>query len=223
MSRIPRINVTTVVIIAIVVAAVGYLAGTSRSPAPSSLAGATASSSSSTEDMSSHHGTQAAGAYTDLNALVGQTAPDFSLKDRDGKAYTRDGLKGKNVILFFNEGLMCYPSCWNQIVALAQDKRFNPNKTVVLSVVTDSAPEWQSAIKKMPALGEATVVFDAGGVVSNSFGMLKTASSMHYGQYPGHSYLVIDKEGIVRHVLDDPNMGIHNDQIVDEVKKLASS
>lgn len=173
--------------------------------------------------MSGHHSGQATGSYTDLNALVGQPAPDFFLKDRDGKIYTRDGLKGKNVVLFFNEGLMCYPSCWNQIVALAEEKRLNPDETVVLSIVVDAPSQWQSAVKKMPALSDATVLFDSGSKLSNALGMTKTASSMHFGQFPGHSYLIMDKEGIVRHVLDDPNMGIHNEQIVEEVNKLTTS
>ena len=44
---------------------------------------------------------------------------------------------------------------------------------------------------------------------------------MHYGQLPGHTYVVIDGNGVIRHVYDDPNMAIHNDQLVDELKKLS--
>lgn len=220
MRRNPRISVTATLVIVIVVGTIAYLVGTGRQPAPASQA---SNQTAAATDMSSHHSGQAKGAYTNLNALVGSPAPDFSLADRDGKIYTRDGLKGKNVVLFFNEGLMCYPSCWNQIVALAQDKRFSPDDTVVLSIVVDAPAEWQRAINKMPTLGEATVLFDKGGALSQALGITKTESSMHYGQYPGHSYLVIDTEGVVRHALDDPKMGIHNDQILEEVKKLAAS
>ena len=115
---------------------------------------------------------------------------------------------------------MCYPACWNQIVALARDNRLKGEDVTVLSVVVDPQEAWENAIKKMPELGEATVVFDKGGVASNAFGMLKTPSSMHFGQLPGHSYVVINKEGIVKHVYDDPNMAIHNDQLVAELGKL---
>lgn len=51
--------------------------------------------------------------------------------------------------------------------------------------------------------------------------MLKTSSSMHYGSLPGHTYVIIDKEGMVRHVFDDPNMSIHNDQLVAEISKFS--
>ena len=153
------------------------------------------------------------------NSLLNKPAPDFSLADRTGKVYSPESLRGKNIILFFNEGLMCYPSCWNQIVELAKDERFKNTDTVALSVVVDSPEEWQNAIGKMQELTKATVVFDEGGAVSRKFGMLTTPSSMHYGMFPGHSYILIDKQGIVRHILDDPNMGIHNDQLVEQINK----
>jgi len=152
--------------------------------------------------------------------LIGKTAPSFSLQDRDGKVYSLDNLTGKNIILFFNEGLMCYPACWDQIVAFSKDSRFENNNTVVLSVVVDSKEEWQNAVAKMPELAKATVVFDKDGSVSKKFGMLTAPSSMHYGIFPGHTYLIIDRQGIVRHVFDDSNMALHNDQLIEEIKKL---
>lgn len=185
--------------------------------------GAVASNNNSADDMASHHsGTPQNKNTADLNNLIGSPAPSFSLSDRNGKIYSSDALKGKNIILFFNEGLMCYPACWNQIVALSQDKRLANDYTVILSVVVDPKDQWQSAINKMPALADAIVVFDTDTAVSRSLNMLNTASSMHYGSLPGHTYVVIDKEGIVRHVFDDPNMAIHNEQLAAEIAKLKS-
>jgi len=155
-----------------------------------------------------------------LNNLVNKPVPDFSLVDRDGKVYSPSNLRGKNVILFFTEGLMCYPACWNQMVAFAKDDRFKNDDTVVLSVVVDSKEDWQKAINKMPELAQATVVFDKGAAVSNQFNMLRTPSSMHPGSLPGHTFVLIDKEGFVRYVFDDPQMSIRNDQLVAEIAKL---
>lgn len=155
-----------------------------------------------------------------LNKLIGKPSPDFALADKDGKIYSLNELRGKNIILFINEGLMCYPACWNQIVALAKDEQFKNADTVVLSVVVDPPGEWQKAVKQMPELAEATVVFDKDAVLSKQLGVLTTASSMHYGLFPGHTYVMIDKEGIIRYVFDDPNMGIRNDQLVTELSKL---
>ncbi|MBI5023019.1 MAG: redoxin family protein [Candidatus Magasanikbacteria bacterium] len=175
------------------------------------------------DDMSGHHGGGAqpvpqAGAA--LNDLVGKPMPDFSMTDINGREYTAKDLQGKKIVMFFNEGLMCYPACWNQIVALAKDERLKSDNTVVFSVVVDAAKDWQKAIDKMPELGLALVVFDKNATLAGKLGLLTVASSMHYGSLPGHTYLVIDKQGVIRHIFDDPNMALHNEQLVEELIKL---
>ena len=155
-----------------------------------------------------------------LDELVDKPAPDFLLADKDGRPYSLNGLRGKNILLFFNEGLMCYPACWSQIASLAGDKRLRGDDLTVLSVVVDPPEKWQKAIEEMPELAQATVVFDKGAAVSRIFGMLTTASSMHYGSLPGHTFILIDKEGMIRHIFDDPNMAIHNDELVKEIARL---
>ncbi len=159
---------------------------------------------------------------TDLSFydLVGKPAPNFVLEDYDGNIYSLDNLRGKNTILFFNEGLMCYPGCWNQIAAFGEDVRFKDNNTVALSVVVDSKKDWQYAINKMPTLSKAIVVFDKNAEISRKFGTLTLPSVMHHGALPGHSYVLIDKQGIVRYVLDDPMMGIQNDRLIAEINKI---
>jgi peroxiredoxin Q/BCP len=161
-----------------------------------------------------HGGAAGAGANPgSAKNLIGSPVPQFSLKDKNGTVYSSDSLKRKNVVLFFNEGLMCYPACWNQMVQLSKDSRFNNSDTVAFSVVIDQPADWQGAIRKMPDLANVTVLYDTDKSVSNQFGMLTVNSSMHYGSFPGHTFVVIDKDGIVRSVFDDPSMGIDNDRV----------
>lgn len=184
----------------------------------------TQNTADNTATIDDHHNSpagQSSGAS--LNDLVGKPVPPFSLADRQGKIYSPENLKGKNALLFLNEGLMCYPACWDQISAFAKDARFKDADTVVLSVVVDSPQEWQKAIDEMPELAQATVVFDKGALFSKTLGALTTASSMHYGALPGHTYILIDKSGIVRYVFDDPNMGVRNDELVKKIAELKSS
>jgi peroxiredoxin len=68
----------------------------------------------------------------------------------------------------------------------------------------------------MPELAQAKVLFDD-GTVSKEYGMLKAASSMHYAVYPGHSYIVIDPQGIVKYIFDDPRMAINNDKLAEQI------
>ncbi|MEK7608342.1 MAG: redoxin domain-containing protein [Patescibacteria group bacterium] len=155
-----------------------------------------------------------------LEGLVGKPVPEFSLRDKNGVVYSPEALRGKNTILFFNEGIMCYPSCWNQIVALQEDKRLQSDDTIGLSIVIDTPEDWRRAAERMPELGFAKILFDIDKSVSRKFGMLTSKSSMHYGSFPGHSYVLIDKAGIVRYVYDDPNMAINNNLLVSQVARL---
>lgn len=151
---------------------------------------------------------------------VGKKAPDFELTDFDGNKVSMVTLKGKNVILFFTEGLMCYPACWDQMAKLGLDKRFNDEKTVAYSVIIDPKSEWQKAFDKMPELRSTKVLFDNYRVASRSYKALDVVSSMHRGSFPGHTYFLIDKEGVIRYYYDDPQMGIRNDLIYEELKKI---
>ena len=72
----------------------------------------------------------------------------------------------------------------------------------------------------MPELAQATVLFDNNRQVSQGYGVLTLPSSMHKGQFPGHSYVIINKEGIVKYVRDDVQMAIRNQELVTEIAKL---
>ena len=154
-----------------------------------------------------------------FNNLQGKPAPDFSLEAYDGKEYKLSDLKGKNVLLFFNEGLMCYPACWNQIAAFGKDKEL-ANIAVVLNITADPKNQWVQAINKMPELSSATTLFDTDRSVSKAYGVLKLESSMHRGQFPGHTYVLIDKEGVIRFTKDDVQMAVRNKELLAEVNKL---
>ena len=153
--------------------------------------------------------------------LLGKSAPDFSLESYDGKTYKLSDLKDQNVLLFFNEGLMCYPACWNQIAAFGKDKDLQ-EKTLVLNITADSKDSWKQAVTKMPELSPAAVLFDTNRSVSNAYGVLKLESSMHRGQFPGHTYVLIDKQGIVRFIKDDVQMAVRNKELIAEVNKLGN-
>lgn len=185
------------------------------------VAGIYAASRTSGAPSRGQDGTNGGTAPATIDDLVGKPAPKFSLRDRDGKEYSSENLKGNNVVLFFNEGIMCYPGCWNQVAALGTDSRFSEGDTTrAFSVVADRPNDWLKAIQKMPELASANILFDTDRSVSRRFAMLTANSSMHFGSLPGHTYVLIDKKGVVRYVYDDPRMAINNDMIAAEVGKL---
>ena len=65
---------------------------------------------------------------------------------------------------------------------------------------------------------KAKTLFDVGANVSGKLGVLTLPSSMHTGSLPGHTYIVLDKAGIVRYVKDDPNMAIANNLLISQIE-----
>lgn len=156
----------------------------------------------------------------EFSDAMGKKAPDFSLDSNFGNVNMRDYI-GKTVVLFFAEGAMCYPSCWDQMAALAEDPRLNNEKVVSLSVVVDEKKDWEEIIKKVPRLGNARMAFDTERKASSAYDVLSLESSMHRGAYPGHTYFIVDKNGFIRYALDDPRMGIRNDLLAAEISKIS--
>lgn len=153
--------------------------------------------------------------------LIGQQAPDFALESYDGRKFVLSQLKGKTVVLFFSEGVMCYPACWDQIVAFGEDRRLNNESVVTLTIVNDKKDEWKQAVDEMPELGRAIVLLDTDRSVSRTYGVLSLPSSMHRGQLPGHTYLIVDSKGVIRYTKDDVQMAIRNGELVSAIAKLS--
>src|SRR3990167_2035077 len=92
-----------------------------------------------------------------LSGMVGKPAPDFSLQNQKGQTFRLSEMRGKKTVLFFNEGIMCYPACWNQMAALGSDAALNNSEVASVSIVTDSQKQWTSAFAKMPELNKGKI------------------------------------------------------------------
>lgn len=157
---------------------------------------------------------------TIFKSLQSQIAPDFDLTSFDGKTVKLSDYKGKKIVLFFNEGAMCAPSCWDQMKAFSNDSYFSKNNVAVFSIVVDDKKTWQDVVNQDPALKNSLVLLDISKKISQTYGVLTVTSSMHRGEYPGHSYVVLDREGIIRNVFDDPNMQVNNLEIKEALNRI---
>jgi len=171
-------------------------------------------------------GTRTENDKLNFSQAVGKQAPDFVLQDINDKTVRLSDYQGKTVILFFNEGAMCYPACWDQIKSFAGDERFNAGEVKALSIVIDQKSEWDKIVSQLPEFSKAEILFDSDRKVSTTYDILALSSSMHPpsamhpGGYPGHTYFIIDKNGIIRYTFDDPQMGLRNDLLFSEISKL---
>ena len=176
---------------------------------------------SNSDDMASHHTPPLPVDNNLFNSLMGQAAPEFSLESYNGEKVTLSELKGKKVVLFFSEGAMCYPGCWDQVSAFAKSvKDFAVKNAVVYTVIVDPKSDWEEAVDEQPSMRLANVLLDTGAQVSSKYGSLTVESSMHRGQFPGHTYVVIDEEGVVRYLFDDEQMLVRNEELLVELAKI---
>jgi len=152
---------------------------------------------------------------------AGSVAPDFSLPSTSGASFRLSDYRGKsNVLLFFNEGLSCQP-CLTQMQSLdALNSEFKSLNVVVVSITGDplqTLTDWTRS--SGPAYG--MVLSDQGLQVSRSYGMLGADVSMMPGTAPGHSFILVNENGVIvwRHDYGPYNMNVANDEIWAAIKQ----
>ena len=157
--------------------------------------------------------------------IAGTVAPDFTLPNVDGGTFTLSSYRGKsNVLLFFSEGLSCAP-CLTQMTGLDQlNQQFLSLDITVVSITGDSVGLLSSwAHSSGPQHGK--VLSDQNLAVSRTYDMLGADKSMMPGTAPGHSFILVNKAGMIvwRHDYGPYNMSVGNDEIIAACRKALSS
>jgi len=151
------------------------------------------------------------------NLKLGDAAPDFSLPSADGRTISLRNYKGKNVLLYFQEGVMCQP-CWKQIGSMQKNiDLFNQVETEIVTVGVDSASTW-APILKAEGVNTIPVLIDDDRVVSEAYGVLSMPSQMHQDR-PGHTFVLVDKNGKIRWIGDFPTMRVTDQEVANFVRK----
>lgn len=147
---------------------------------------------------------------------AGEEAPEFSVADYFGKTISLSDYKDKNILLYFNEGVGCAP-CWQQIVQLQKDKeKFAALNTEIVTIGVDSADLWKPIVEAnkiaMP------ILLDTAKKMSMDYKVLDLSSSMHMGNKPGHTFVLVGADKKVKWTGDYPDMRVTDDEILEKVK-----
>ncbi len=126
---------------------------------------------------------------------AGRVAPMFTLTSGTGEQVSLTDFRGRNVLLYFQEGLSC-PPCWDQIKDLEQNQAALKTAGVdaVVSITTDPA----NLIGRKAADEKLTtpVLSDPSMQVSRAY------NANHYGMMgemrDGHSFILVGPDGTIR-------------------------
>jgi len=125
----------------------------------------------------------------------GTAAPPFTLTSGAGKQVSLTDFRGKNVLLYFQEGLTC-PPCWDQIQDLEANRAALNAAGVdaVVSITTDVANLIGQKVsdKRLttPVLSDPTLQVSR-SYNANRYGMMGQARD-------GHTFILVGPEGIIR-------------------------
>ena len=134
---------------------------------------------------------------TALNLAVGETAPDFSLKDQNGNTVTRSSIKKPLVVYFYPADST--PGCTVQAQTF-DDRIQEIRKNFGAEVVGISGQDVESKQKFAEELGLSfSILADEGDEVRKEFGVPRAA----FGLFPGRVTYVLDKNGVCQKVYDE--------------------
>lgn len=126
-----------------------------------------------------------------LSAQVGAKAVDFTLPSSTGQKISLSDYRGKNVLLYFQEGVMCDP-CWKQTFDIQNE--YDKFQSMGIELLTITVDPLNAVIKNAKRFGiTLPVLTDEDLKVSKTYDVLK--NSMHPGERPGHTFILLDKEG----------------------------
>jgi peroxiredoxin Q/BCP len=144
---------------------------------------------------------------------IGKKAPDFTVKDQDGKPVKLSALKGKKVILYFYPKDMT-PGCTAEACNLRDNyKELQRRGYEVLGISTDSEKSHQKFItkEKLPF----RLLADTDRSVHEKYGTW-VEKSMYGRKYMGTARVtfVIDEAGVIENIIQKVDTKDHAAQIL---------
>src|SRR3954468_6730563 len=153
---------------------------------------------------------------------VGDTAPDFELRDQDGNPMRLSALRGQRIVLYFYPKADT-PGCTTQACGIRDHAAdYEAAGAVVLGVSPDP-------VKKVKAFHDKQglnfkLLADESHAVADAYGVW-AEKSMSGKTYWGNlrATFVIDEDGVVRHVIPKASPKTHDDEVLAALSELAAA
>jgi peroxiredoxin len=148
-----------------------------------------------------------------MSLTVGQTAPDFTLKDQNQKEVKLSDFAGKKRVVLVFYPLDWSPTCTQEHVCFVNDmKNFDTLDAEVLGVSVDSVWSHKAYADKMGIKYSLLADFHPKGAMSEKYGVYLGDKGI-----TGRSIIIIDKKGKVAWVKN------YDIPVVPDVKEVATA
>ena len=138
-------------------------------------------------------------------------APGFTLASTAGREVSLADFSGRNVLLYFNEGVGC-DACFYQTAKLEADAAFSDLDVTLVPVVMNPTTQVQTELRRFGV--RTPYLSDPDGSVSRAYDTLGTG---HHADLPGHSFVLVDPDGQMRWRGDYPGMWVEPGELATSV------
>ena len=144
--------------------------------------------------------------------LEAGSAPAFSLASTSGEQVSLSDFKGRDVLLYFSEGVGCDP-CFTQMRELeAHNSHLQEEGLTVVPIVVNGADDVHMEMERFGLQTDFLIDPDKG--VSDAYDTLGTG---HHAELPGHSFVFVDGQGEIRWREDYASMFVAPDDLISSV------
>ncbi len=155
---------------------------------------------------------------SEMEAKVGEPAPDFELPAHTGEKIRLSSLRGKRVVLYFYPRAMT-PGCTREAETFnAHLDRITELNAVVLGISTDSVNANRRFAEKYGLRFE--LLSDERGEVAKKYGVLRTRLSKRPSAE--RVTFIIDENGVIREIIRGVKAEEHPIKAIEALKKITS-
>lgn len=147
------------------------------------------------------------------------TAAPFSVVDAvTGNTMSLDNFAGRNLLLFFSEGVACQ-ACMVQIQALEKKRAYFAKRNLVMAHVSVDAADSLKQAARQYGITTTPLLADEDAKMSSDYGMLGKGGMGHPNQ-DGHAFMVVSPKGKILWEKPYTSMYVEPRTLFDDMPKI---